>query len=81
MATTVLPADLVHTLDPASRLPAADLPAAEALAAAMAGWGAAELADYRAAVLAEAAALGGRPAGGFLAVELAALVTVGDRGV
>ena len=56
-------------------LPDADVPAAEALVAAMAGWHAADLAAYRESVLAEARRFG-RPPRGFLAVELAALARV-----
>jgi hypothetical protein len=60
----------------AARLAADDLSAAEALVAAMRGWDATELAEYRTAVLAELAALGDRPVAGFLAVELTALCAV-----
>ncbi len=59
------------------RLPDPDLPAAEALVAAMADWDAADLAAYRSSVLDELAKLRGRPPRGFLAVELAALSAVG----
>jgi len=65
---------------PADRatLPAADVPAAEALVAAMSSWHAADLAAYRDSVLEEAEQVerSGRPARGFLAVELAALAQV-----
>ena len=61
-----------------AKLPAADVPAAEALVAAMSGWRAADLAAYRDLVLQEAERVerAGRPARGFLAVELAALAQV-----
>ncbi len=54
-----------------------DLSAAEALADAMSGWKATELAAYRTAVEAELAALGANQLHGFLAVEVAALQVVG----
>ncbi len=54
-----------------------DLPAAEALVAAMADWDAADLAAYRSSVLEELAKLRGRPPHGFLAAELAALSAIG----
>ena len=58
------------------QLPDADRSAAEALAAAMSGWDAAELAAYRASVLEECERLRGGRADGFLAAELAALAAV-----
>ena len=73
----MLPTDLACALDRVDLLPPGDRPAAEALAAAMAGWSPGELADYRAAVLAEVAARDRRPVDGFLAVEVAALLAVG----
>ena len=72
-------ADLAGTLATLEQLPADDLPTAEALAATMSGWTAADLAAYRAAVLDEVSALGGRPVRGFLAVEVAALLAVTDH--
>ncbi len=52
-----------------------DIPAADALAAAMRSWAAEEIAEYRAAVLDELANLGDQPPTGFLAAELAALLS------
>ena len=72
-------ADLAQALTVLDQLSAGDLPAAEALAATMSGWTAADLAAYRAAVLDEVTALGGRPVRGFLAVEVAALLAVTDH--
>jgi len=59
-------------------LPDGDVRAAEALATAMAGWDAAEVAAYRESVLAEVAALGDRPLRGFLAAEVAALTAIAE---
>lgn len=56
-----------------------DRAAVEALVAAMHGWQADQLADYRAAVLDEVAGLRGRPVRGFLAVEVLALVSAGEH--
>ena len=72
---------LANTLRELGRLPSDDLPAVEALAATMAGWGPADLELYREAVLDEVAALGRRPVAGFLAIEVAALLSVECRPV
>jgi len=61
-------------------LPPVDRPAAEALAATMAAWDAAELDAYRSAVIAELSTKGSAGVRGFLAVELAALSTLADLG-
>ncbi len=66
----------VVPVSPLNNLTEEDLSAAEALADAMSGWKAGELAAYRSAVEAELAALGRSPVHGFLAVELAALQVV-----
>ncbi len=50
-----------------------DLQAAEALAAAMAGWDADDVTCYREAVALEVERLGAAPADGFLAAEVLAL--------
>lgn len=63
-------------VSPLHNLTEEDLSAAEALADAMSGWNAGELATYRSAVEEELAALGRAPVHGFLAVELAALQVV-----
>jgi hypothetical protein len=76
MDTIATPLDLSRAIAAAERLAADDRSAAEALIAAMSGWDATELAEYRTAVLAELAALGDRPVDGFLAVEVAALCAV-----
>ena len=78
METTTPLGDLTRLCAERSDLTPADVPAAEALVAAMAGWHAADLAAYRASVLDEVAKIqrSGRPARGFLAVELAALAQV-----
>ena len=82
MNATLTPED--HVVDRsragAERLSDPDQGAVEALAAAMADWDAADLADYRASVLDELAKLRGRSPHGFLAVELAALSAVGAAG-
>lgn len=79
MDTIAMP-DALSRAVAAAHLTVDDLPAAEALIAAMRGWEAAELAEYRTAVLTELAALGDRPVSGFLAVEIAALCAVtGDQ--
>ena len=80
METTAAPTGFAHLVGGVGQLPADDLPAAEALAAAMCGWDAAHLATYRDAVLEEVAALKGRPVRGFLAVEMAALSAVAAQG-
>lgn len=66
----------VGPVSPLNGLTEEDLSAAEALADAMSGWKAGELAAYRSAVEAELAALGAAPIHGFLAVEVAALHVV-----
>ena len=83
MNVTVPPDDHVvdHIQAVVERLPVPDLRAAEALVAAMTDWDAADLAAYRSSVLDELARLRGRPPRGFLAVELAALATVGPAAI
>lgn len=61
-------------------LPPCDRPAAEALAATMAAWDAAELDAYRRAVIDELSTKGSAEVRGFLAVELAALSTLAGLG-
>lgn len=61
-------------------LPPVDRPAAEALAATMAAWDAAELDAYRRAVIDELSTKGSAGVRGFLAVELAALSALTDLG-
>lgn len=51
-----------------------DLPAAEALADAMATWEPADRAAYRASILSELARRGGQPLDGLLAAEVLALI-------
>lgn len=53
---------------------AVDLPAAEALADAMAAWEPADRADYRASVLHELGRRSGQPLDGLLAAEVLALI-------
>jgi len=65
-----------HLRRPPTSLSVDDRGAAEALVATMARWEEAELADYRASVLADLAALGDRPVRGFLAAEIAALTAL-----
>ena len=72
-------ANLAGAFATLERLPDDDQPAAEALAATMSRWTAADLAAYRAAVLDEVAALASRPVRGFLAVEVTALLAVADH--
>ena len=71
---------VLHAVGSVERLPLPDLRAAEALAAAMADWDAADLAAYRSSVLDELTLSRGRPPRGFLAVELAALSVVDAAG-
>ncbi len=57
---------------------AVDLPAAEALADAMATWEPADLAQYRASVLSELERRSGQPLAGLLAAEVLALIWTGE---
>jgi len=66
------PTDLLVRAAAAAQTPA-DLHAAEALAEAMAGWDADEVACYREAVTREVERLGATPPDGFLAAEALAL--------